>query len=73
MCFISIKMHVIYLYVNVLRGSVTRPVEWSGMLQFGIAAKSELSSGIARPVGGWGCYGVCHGFLVAVGNKALWL
>jgi hypothetical protein len=48
MCFISIKMHVIYLYVNVMCGSVTRPVEWSGTLKFGITTKSELSSGIAR-------------------------
>jgi hypothetical protein len=47
MCFILIKMHVIYLYVNVLHGSVTQPVEWSGALHFAITAKSELSSGIS--------------------------
>ena len=38
----------VYVCVNVPRGSVTRPVEWPGTLQFGIAAKSELSSSISQ-------------------------
>jgi hypothetical protein len=44
-------MHVIYLCVNVMHGSVTQRVEWTGMLQFGIAAKSNLSRGIPSIVG----------------------
>jgi hypothetical protein len=60
MCFISIKMHVIYICVCVCVCVCVRVCEYSvvvalpglcggsGMLQFGITAKSELSSGIAQ-------------------------
>ena len=48
-------MHIIFICEYFAVVALSGLYGGSGMLQFGIAAKSEMSSGIAQPVDGWGC------------------